>query len=418
MNLFKKILGKFKRNEEELEYDEADWEVAEEEEEEVDFDNREVREAYVRNCLEKMADASKELENLTFEYDTVTSYLKDMEEIEALPEEEAEELRNCAKKVELLQDSRDDYIGRKRRMSDDRFQQIGRMLGEIEDGCTKIKEAEAYHELVKKDLSRLEGEKHAYLYRKNELIGTIADTKGMAVISVTALGLCMILLLILQFVLEMDTKAGYLITAGVAALAITLIYVKHTEAKRELKRVELTMNKIILLQNKVKIRYVNNKNLLDYLYLKYDVASGEELDKLWKLYFQEKEEREKYKRAELELDYNQQLLLRILRRYQIKDPAVWLHQTEAILDHKEMVEIRHGLIIRRQSLRRRMDYNKEVVAGGSQKEIKQLVQQYPKYAKEILQTVEKFEKNMYNGTGKSSLTTKKEVSHEKTGTAL
>lgn len=394
-NLLKKLFGRWNRDIdiEEADYEETDWEASDEEET-ADFDNKEVREAYVRNCLEKMADATKELENLTFEYNMVTSYLKDMEEIEALPEEEAQELKSCAKKVELLQNSRDDYMGRKRRMSDERFRQIERMLDEIEEGCAKIKEAEDYQELVKKDLSRLDGEKHAYLYRKNELMGVIADTKGMAIICVTALGLCFVLLLLLQFLLEMDTKAGYLITAGVAAFAITLIYVKHTEAKRDLKRVELSINKIILLQNKVKIRYVNNKNLLDYLYLKYDVSSAEELEKAWNLYYQEKEEREKCKRAELDLDYNQQELLRILRRYQIKDPAIWLHQTEAILDHKEMVEIRHGLIIRRQSLRRRMDYNKEVVAGGSQKEIKELVQRYPKYAKEIIAAVEKYEKSM------------------------
>lgn len=395
MNIFKKIFKRWTRDYEEEDYEETDWEGDDDEEaKDIDFDNREVREAYVKNCLEKMAEATKELENLTFEYNMVTSYLKDMEEIEALPEEEAEELKNTAKKVELLQNSRDDYVGKKRRMSDDRFRQIERMLDEIEEGCAKIKEAEEYRELVKKDLSRLEGEKHAYLYRKNELMGAIADTKGMAIICVTALGLCFALLLGLQFFLEMDTKMGYLLTAGVAAFAITLIYVKHMEAKRDLKRVELSINKIILLQNKVKIRYVNNKNLLDYLYLKYDVSSAEELEKAWNLYYQEKEEREKYKRAELDLDYNQQELIRILRRYQIQDPAVWLHQTEAILDHKEMVEIRHGLIIRRQSLRRRMDYNKEVVAKSSQRDIMDLVHRYPKYAKEIIAAVEKYEKSM------------------------
>ena len=56
-----------------------------------------------------------------------------------------------------------------------------------------------------------------------------------------------------------------------------------------------------------------------------------------------------------------------------------------------MVEIRHNLIIRRQSLRRRMDYNKEVVAGTSQRDIKALVERYPKYAKEIMKTVEEYE---------------------------
>ena len=57
-----------------------------------------------------------------------------------------------------------------------------------------------------------------------------------------------------------------------------------------------------------------------------------------------------------------------------------------------MVEIRHNLIVRRQSLRRRMDYNKEIVAGSSQKDIKELVEQYPQYAKEIMATVDEYEK--------------------------
>lgn len=359
-----------------------------------DFDNSELRGEYVRNCLEKISDASKEMENLDYEYNLVTSYLKDMEEIEALPDDEAEYLRTCAKKVEVLQCSRDDFIERKRRMSDERFYQMDRMIDEIKEGRIKLKEAENYQELIKKDLSRLDGEKHAYLYRKKELTGILADTKGMIIISITAFALCIILLLVLQFLLEMDTKAGYLITAGVAAIAITAIYVKHMDARRELKRVELGINKIILLQNRVKIRYVNNKNLLDYLYIKYNVESAEELEELWQKYAQEKEEREKLRQAELDLDAFQQELLKILKRYKLAYPEIWLHQTEAIIDRKEMVEIRHNLIIRRQSLRKRIEYNKETVAGGAQKDIKELVKRYPKYAREILETVEKYEESM------------------------
>lgn len=393
MNWLKKIFGKWKHAIEEPDFENEDWD-SEDEAQERDFNNKEFRQDYVKGCLERIAQASKEMENLTFEYETVTSYLKDMEEIEALPEEESEELKSCAKKVELLQNSRDDYKGRKRLMSDERFYQIERMLDEIEEGCSKLKDAERYQELIKKDLSRLDGEKHAYLFRKNELVGAIMDTRGMAIICVAALALCFILLLILQFLLDMDTQIGYIITAGVSAIAITAIYVKHTEAKHELKRVEASINKLIILQNKVKIRYVNNTNLLDYLYLKYNVTSAEELETLWKNYFLEKEEREKCRRAELDLDYNQQELIKILRRYNINDPAIWLHQTEAILEHKEMVEIRHNLIIRRQSLRRRMDYNKEVAAGGAHKEIKELVNRYPQYTREIIEMVEKYEKNM------------------------
>lgn len=389
MGFIKNLLARFRKRDYEDFEDDA-WEE-EEESRQVDYNNKEQRNDYVRNCLEKMGEATRELENLTFEYNMVTSYLKDMEEIEALPPEESEQLRECAKRVSLLQDSKDDFMGRPHRITDEKYRLMERIGDQVEEGYQKISEAEEYQDLVRKDLNRLDGEKHAYLYRKSEVMRLIADTKGMAVICVAAVALCVLLLALLNYFLEMDTQMGYYLTAGTAALAITLIYVKHVDARRELRRVETGINKIILLQNKVKIRYVNNTNLLDYLYMKYGVSSGQELMEMWENYKIEREEREKFRRAELDLDYCQQELLQILKCYQIQDPAIWLHQTEAILDHKEMVEIRHNLIIRRQSLRRRMDYNKEVVAGSSQKEIKALVEKYPQYAKEIMKTVEEYE---------------------------
>lgn len=389
MGLFKNLKNKFHKKNQENQYD--PWDDVEDDYQ-VDYDNKEQRDDYVRNCLERIADATKELENLTYEYDMVTSYLKDMEEIEALPEEESEQLKECARRVADLQDSKTDFMERPRKINDEQYQHMERIAGEVQEGYEKLTEAEEYQSLIKQDLSRLDGERHAYQYRKNEVMSTIADTRGMAVICVVALGLCVVLLLLLQFFLDLDTQAGYLITAIAAAVAITVIYIKHLDARQELRRVENGINKIILLQNKVKIRYVNNTNLLEYLQLKYGVSSSQELMNMWENYQNEKKERENLRKAERDLDYNEQELLKILKCYQIKDPAIWLHQTEAILDRKEMVEIRHNLIIRRQSLRRRMDYNKEVVAGVSQKEIRELVEKHPEYAKEIMSSVEEYEK--------------------------
>ncbi len=389
MGLFKNLRNKFHRKDQENQYD--PWDDVEDDYQ-VDYDNKEQRDDYVKNCLERIADATKELENLTYEYDMVTSYLKDMEEIEALPEEESEQLKECARRVADLQDSKADFMERPRKINDEQYQHMERIAGEVQEGYEKLTEAEEYQSLIKQDLNRLDGERHAYQYRKNEVMSTIADTRGMAVICVVALGLCVVLLLLLQFFLDLDTQAGYLITAIAAAVAITVIYLKHLDARQELRRVENGINKIILLQNKVKIRYVNNTNLLEYLQLKYGVSSSQELMNMWENYQNEKTERENLRKAERDLDYNEQELLKMLKCYQIKDPAIWLHQTEAILDRKEMVEIRHNLIIRRQSLRRRMDYNKEVVAGASQKEIRELVEKHPEYAKEIMSSVEEYEK--------------------------
>lgn len=390
MGLFGKLKKKFHKKDREDFYD-VEW-AGEDVEHQVDYDNKEQRDDYVKNCLERMADATKELENLTYEYEMVTSYLKDMEEIEALPKEESEQLKECARRVADLQSSKAEFMERPRRISEENYRLMERISDEVEKGYEKLAETEDYQNLIKQDLSRLDGEKHAYLYRKNEVMGIIADTRGMAIICVVALGLCIVLLLLLQFFLDMDTKVGYLLTAGAAAVAITVIYIKHLDARQELRRVENGINKIILLQNKVKIRYINNTNLLEYLQLKYGVGSAKELMAMWENYQVEKAERENLRKAERDLDYNERELLQMLKCYQVKDPAIWLHQTEAILDRKEMVEIRHNLIIRRQSLRRRMDYNKQVVAGGSQQEIKELVETHPQYAKEIMKYVEEYEK--------------------------
>ena len=403
MGWFRNLRNKFHKKDRNDFY-EGEWEE-EEIEHQIDYDNKEQRDDYVKSCLERMADATKELENLTYEYDMVTSYLKDMEEIDALPQEESEQLKECARRVADLQSSRADYMERPRRISEENYRLMERIADEVEEGYEKLSETEEYQNLIRQDLGRLDGERHADAYRRNEVMGVIADTRGMAVICVVALGLCVLLLLLLQFFLEMDTGVGYLLTAAAAAVAITVIYVKHLDARQELRRVENGINKIILLQNKVKIRYVNNTNLLEYLQLKYGVGSAKELMDLWENYQVERAERETLRKAERDLDYNERELLQMLKCYQIKDPAIWLHQTEAILDRKEMVEIRHNLIVRRQSLRRRMDYNKEVVAGGSQQEIKELVEKYPQYAKEIMQAVEEYEKK-YSGKRKQEDTKK------------
>lgn len=388
--LFQKVLGrKAKRDVRPEEYEEANWMELEYDRKSIQVHDSGQRQEYIKGFTDQIADAKQELENLNMEYNTVTSYLKDMEEIEALPEEEMRELKASAEKIDKLESQRGVYLGKKNRMSDERFHQVERIEKEAEEACRKLESAEEDQNRIKQDMFRLDGEKHAYLYRKDELRNMIADSKGIAIICGGAFIVCFAALLILQYAMDMDIQLGFLLAAGMAALVITLLYLRHAEAVKELKKVEAGINRIIQLQNRVKIRYVNNTNLLDYLYLKYQVSSAREMNTLWEKYKVEKEERLSYRQAELELEDSQQELLNILKCYQIKDPAIWLHQTAALLDSKEMVEIRHNLIIRRQSLRRRMDYNKEVIIAGAQNAIKDMADSYPQYAEEIMALTDK-----------------------------
>ena len=391
MGLLQRIFN-WKRDYEEA-YEVEEWNEIVYDRDDLQVHNRKQREEYVRGCLEQIAEASREVENLQHEYQVVTSHLKDIEEIEALPENESRLLMECAKRIDTLERQQSGYKERKNRMTDEKFYQMECMEEEVQEAYEKLEKAEAYQNLIKRDLRRLDSERQAYGFRKIELRHLMKDTRSMTIVCATAVIFCLLLLVVLQYAFSFDVKIGYLAAGGIGALAITAIFLKYNDAVRELSQVESGISRLIRLQNTVKIRYVNNTHLLDYLYMKYNVKSAQELGRDYKQYLEEKDERHNYKRAEIELDSSQQELLHILRRYQVKDPMIWLYQTQALLDKKEMIEIRHNLIIRRQSLRRRMDYNKEVIAGKAKAEVKDLVENYPKYAKEILGIVAEYDKD-------------------------
>ena len=169
------------------------------------------------------------------------------------------------------------------------------------------------------------------------------------------------------------------------------MFINNSNAEIELKGVNKSISRLIMLQNQVKIRYVNNTNLLDYLCLKFRVNNAKELKSLYGKYLQEVKEREAYEDAQKNLDVNQKDLVYMLRRLRIKDPEIWVHQVEALLSHNEEVEIRHSLNVQRQSLRRRMEYNRDVVAGNAKREIEDMAKLYPEYTQEILDMVSRYE---------------------------
>ena len=79
-------------------------------------------------------------------------------------------------------------------MRDADFYAIRKRENEIEEGIQKIRDGEKYGNLIRQDLHRLDGERHAYEYRRNELENLMNNQRGMAVIFLTALIVCVIML--------------------------------------------------------------------------------------------------------------------------------------------------------------------------------------------------------------------------------
>ena len=390
MGIIGKIKSFFSGDYDENEYD-GELESASLSRDKVDMYDRKQREGYVRACLEQMSDASRELDTLGGEYNLVTSYLTDMEEIEAFPDETKEKLKSYAKRLAELESDKERLAEKKGRMPEAEFNHMERIEQYMPEGYKTLKEAEEYQVTVKKDLGRLEGERHACYFRRNELMNSQRNMKGITVICVSSMIFLIIILAIMSYSLKIDVTIGYAIAVLIAASALAFVFVKFQESQKELVRVDKSVNKLVLLQNSVKIHYVNNTNLLDYLYVKYDVNSSKELKKLWDKYTEELKRREEQRQMELDMDENQTALVSLLRRNKIRDAAIWLKQAPALLDSKEMVEIRHNYIIRRQKLRKQMEYNSKK-AQEAQDEVKDILEKYPEYAEKLLEIIAEYEK--------------------------
>lgn len=390
MGFWKKRFGRRKKEQAQEQYD---WEEVVYDRAEVNFEDGEQRSRYVMNCLEQIAEAAGEVKLLTGEYALVTANLTDMEEIEALPTEEREGIEDIARRLIALEKECEHYRDKKDRMSDSDYLQIREQESEICEGITKLRECEHYGGLVRQDLKRLDRERHAYEYRRNELEVMMNNFRGMAVIFFTAFALCMLLLVVLRFGFEMDTRIGWLLAAGAVAVAVTMLLVKYTDSEKELHRVGGAINRLIQLQNKVKIRYVNNNQLQDYLRMKYNAENADTLQKRWEQYLQEREERKEFAEAEAKTEYYRKQLVTRLNNYHISDSQRWTVRSGAFLDKREMVELRHELILQRQALRKQLDYNNHV-AETARKEIMDIVKQYPTYAEEILAMVEECENKL------------------------
>ncbi len=388
MGLWNKLFGgKKNKAEYEPEFDEAQYyEVS-------NFTDDTQRQRYIESCLEQMKAASDEIDILNREYDSVTAYLNDTEEIDRLPDHIRNPIQDCAGKLLRLEKEFRNYSSQPNRLSSEEYAWMERLEDEMPEGYEKLKKSEEYHKLIKDDMKRIEGEKQAYYYRKAELKGMLANIKGVFFICMIAAITCIIMLLILQFGFELDARIGYILTVGATAIAFTVLFVKNIDMQQEKAKVDKSIGKLIHMHNTVKIRYVNNTNLLEYLYMKYNVESAKELKELWEQYVSERAERERFEQTKFDIGFYKDELLQRMRKLHIADPDIWIHQAEALVDRKEMVEIRHGLVERRQSLRKQMEYNKDI-AVDAQTKLKDMIHAYPQYANQVLRQLEEFERKV------------------------
>lgn len=355
----------------------------------LEIADEEQRTRYVISCCEQIVDTAREEETAKEEYQLVTSYLTDIQEMEKLPLEEKAELTDIVRKIVVIDSEREKYKSTNNVMTDAQYYKVERYEDEIPDTIKRIKKNEEYQMLVKKDLQHLEGEKGSYSFRKDEIINEQRKMKEYGRIFFSTVSIIFIGITIANIVLGLHLILPIIIFAFISLLLTLGAFIKNYRNEIEIQTVSANLNRIILLSNKIKIKYVNVTNLLEYLYEKHGVNSAYELQFLWERYLEAKSMKQRYKKTTDDLELYHKKLINTLRKYNVKDPNFWVHRSIAIIDKKEMVEVRHELNTRRQILRKNIEFYQNNM-NEIKDEVKGLVKEYPEYAKEILNIVDSF----------------------------
>ncbi len=103
---------------------------------------------YVLGHCEQMIDTTKTLENEKSEYRVVTSYLKDIQIIEELPEDEAAALRDTANSILTLDQSRSDYLKATKKLTDTQYAQMEQEEETLTESIRTLQANEMYQAAV------------------------------------------------------------------------------------------------------------------------------------------------------------------------------------------------------------------------------------------------------------------------------
>lgn len=343
-------------------------------------------EHYILTQCEGVMEYTKELEECRGEYNIVTGYLEDINTIENLPEEEFKQLKEAAASVARLNGVRDDYRRAEKKLPDSKFMQMQQFEDEMPDEIKRFKANESYQATVKRDMQYIEGEKQELTLRHQELIDDQNNTQKILQILLGISGLSFVLMFILHTSFNIDCQNMLMLVVFLVALATFGIFMKRQFNETELRRTEVNMNHAINLENKLKIKYVNVTNAVDYTCEKYHVKNSYELNYQWEQYMDMVKEKQKYMKTSEELEYYNNKLVKLLRPYRLYDDKIWISQVEGLIDEREMVEIKHDLFSRRKKLRDRLDYNMSLIKKAH-REVDYLAANMKKCSPNILEIV-------------------------------
>lgn len=327
----------------------------------------------VSGTCEQLLDLGLQMNNAKLEYEAVTSYLTDIQLIERMELSSRQKVSAAAGNIMRLSQERFSFRKQEDRMPIEQYLAMERFEKEIPQEMKNLYEQEQYYRMIQSDMRQLEGERGVIRYAREEAEDKKIFLQRLALGSCVAAVLLFLSLLLAGAATETDMTMPLLLLAALSAVAAAYITLTVLRCDQIIRESEVKMNRVIQLTNKIKIKLVNSTNALEYSCSKYQVGSYQELSRCWEEYMQIREEDKRYRRnTEMLEQYNRQLVA-ALRAEGVKDAEIWIYQTDALINEKEMVELRHQLNTRRQKLRERLEYNQKQ-EEFSKNELKELLE--------------------------------------------
>lgn len=314
----------------------------------------EIERKTVQDFCEQLVDVSFHTEEIKNEYRLVTGYLTDIQRIEELPVDMANHIIRISERIEMLDKDRETYLQSENLLSMEQYNTLSNYEDDVVETIKNLNEMESRDTALRSDMSYLEGEKEDLRYMRDEYNGMISRIRVvmitfMSVALVTCAGL-----MIYAAITKRNITVFALGVAAAALLGFAVAYAKYMNLKSDIRDYDAKLKRAVSLLNKVKVKYINNTNTLDYIYEKYGVNSSQELSYQWEQYNTMVMDAKKYTKTNAEFKDRCDELVNIMKKIGVEDPFVWPKQTNAIIDRREMVEIKHSLNVRRQKLRERL----------------------------------------------------------------
>ena len=314
----------------------------------------------VQDFCEQLVDVTNHMEEIKTEYRIVTNYLTDIQRIEELPIEAAEDINATAQMILQLDADRQAYLESEKLLPLEQYNTMAAYEAEVFDTIKKLNEMEMRDSMLKSDMGHLEGEKESLKYVRADDADRIERLRGVIITILVLFMLTSIGLFVYAASAKKAVTLYALAVGAFAVVAFAIAYARYVDIRKEVRESEAKLNRAISLLNKVKVKYINNVNTMEYIYRKYGVNSCKELEYRNELYQKMVRDEKRFDRADNDLRVQQERLEKKLDRIGVRDTGVWLSQVHAFVERSELTGIKQALMERRRNLSNRMTISEKI----------------------------------------------------------